>query len=93
MTQEKATELATACFGETRKAGSPWPVGERASFLKECRDKTGKKSGTAKTYCNCMLAKIEKAYPNPLDAEKMAPEELNAWAKDCGGRQRDAFCF
>ncbi len=86
LTKERATELAKECYADTRKGDSTWSAAERTAFLKECSGKAIKSKGIAKTqtYCNCMLGKIEKAYPNPLDAQKMTPEELSAWAKECG---------
>lgn len=85
MSQEKMIDLAKECLGTNRRGDSVWTANERTVFLRECTTNAVKSMGPAKTktYCNCMLGKIEKAFPNPADTGKMTEEELNKWAAEC----------
>ena len=85
MSQEKMIDLAKECLGANRRGDSAWTANERTAFLKECSANAVKSMGPekTKTYCNCMLVKIEKAFPNPADTGKMTTEELNKWATEC----------
>lgn len=69
---------------------STWSYKDRSDFLSECikSAKDGIGEGKAKNYCECMLFKIEKKYPNPRDAEGITDETLQLpdWKKmiqDC----------
>lgn len=61
-----------------------WPSTERDAFLKSCIEQAhnlGEQK--ARNYCECMLYKMEKLYPNVEDASKVKPEDLKseAWQK------------
>ncbi len=62
-----------------------WATEEREAFLSNCINsaKAGLGEEKAKTYCECMLFKVEKAYPNPEDAVKLTEEKMStpAWKK------------
>ena len=63
-----------------------WGTSEREAFLTECMESAKKgdvSEAKTKTYCECMLYKIEIKYPNPLDAGELTPEKLNSpeWKK------------
>ena len=64
-----------------------WNEAYRKNFLDNCEQTFLKSPGTTKakavSYCNCMLKKIEAAYPNPLDASQMSTDKVKAWAVDC----------
>lgn len=69
---------------------SKWSVTDRSDFLSECvkSAKTGMSEEKAKNYCDCMMFKIEKKYPNPNDAAGITEETLKSpdWKKmiaDC----------
>lgn len=59
--------------------GGFWAREEREIFLANCLE-SAQKGGVAedksKTYCECMLYKIEKKFPNPLDAAQLTAEKL-----------------
>lgn len=69
------------------KAVLPAPGGykERSGFLSNCiaSAKDGVGEEKAKTYCECMLYKIEIRYPDPADADKLTAEKLSSpeWKK------------
>lgn len=69
---------------------SKWSAIDRSDFLSECvkSAKTGMSEEKAKNYCECMMFKIEKKYPNPGDAAGITEETLKSpeWKKivqDC----------
>ena len=65
--------------------GGTWGSKERSGFLSNCivSAKDGVGEGKAKTYCECMLFKIEIRYPDPADADKLTAEKLSSpeWKK------------
>jgi|CXWL01.1.fsa_nt_gi hypothetical protein len=66
--------------------GGFWGTAEREEFLSNCISSAqkGEISGEkAKTYCECMLYKIEIEFPNPVDAGNLTPEKLSSpeWKK------------
>jgi hypothetical protein len=72
------------------KPASTWSTKDRSDFLFECikSAKEGVGEEKAKTYCECMLFKIEKKYPNPADAgnitdETLASPDWKKMIKDC----------
>ncbi len=63
-----------------------WGTSEREAFLTECMESAKKgdmSEAKTKTYCECMLYKIEIKFPNPIDAGVLTPEKLNSpeWKK------------
>jgi hypothetical protein len=69
---------------------STWSSKDRSGFLEECvgAAKDGMSEQKAKGYCECMLFKIEKKYPNPNDAAGITEETMKSpeWKKmvqDC----------
>lgn len=84
LTQEKAVELAKECLAaETKSSG--WGAKERNEFTTECETAAAKNIGAekAKTYCACMLVKVEREFPNPADISKMKQESVMKWAEEC----------
>jgi len=70
--------------------GGTWSSKDRSDFLTNCvaSAKDGIGAEKAKTYCECMLFKIEQRYPSSDDAAKLTAEDLQtpAWkiiAKGC----------
>lgn len=59
-----------------------WSGEERDAFLTNCIESamsegSGLTKEKATSYCECMLYKIEKKYPNPLDAGNITDETMN----------------
>ncbi len=66
--------------------GGFWGTSEREAFLTECMgsaQKAGVSEEKSKTYCECMLYKVEIKFPNPIDAGELTEEKLNSpeWKK------------
>jgi hypothetical protein len=57
---------------------SHWDTKNRETFLTDCVNsaKTNLGDSKAKSYCECMLYKVEQHYPNPQDAGKLTAEKL-----------------
>lgn len=66
-------------------AGGSWTSKDRSEFLSNCikSAKEGLGEQKAKSYCECMMYKIEVRYPNAADAAKLTEEKLNSpeWKK------------
>ena len=68
-----------------------WAPKDRSDFVSECvkAAKSGLGEDGARKYCECMLYKIEKKYPNPNDAiaaltpEALATPEWKKIIQDC----------
>lgn len=70
--------------------GGFWNTAEREAFLSNCIATAQKGSVSAersKSYCECMLYKVEVKYPNPSDASALTPEKLDSpeWKKTMQG--------
>lgn len=67
--------------------GGTWGTEEREAFISSCIEsaiKGGISEEKSKNYCECMIFKIEKKYPNSADAAgNLTPEKLNSpeWKK------------
>jgi hypothetical protein len=70
----------------TRKK-SNWTKKDRNKWMDECESELGAK----KDICPCVMAKVEKKYPDPVDAEDATEAEGIRWAKECltGGNSDD----
>ncbi len=70
--------------GEPGKKG--WPSVERYSFIAECikSAKVGMSEDSARSYCYCMLEKIETKYPTIEEAGKITDADMQSaeWQKD-----------
>lgn len=84
MESEEFQKMVMDCLGGT------WDTENREVFISECVKKASTNLGEekAKTYCECMQFKIEKAYPDPKDineltAEKLASPEWKKVVKGC----------
>ena len=62
-----------------------WAKKDREEFVTSCINsaKAALGEAKAKSYCECMLYKVEKIYPNPGDAGQLNAEELkkDLWQK------------
>lgn len=62
-----------------------WTSKDHEEFLSNCigtaKDSMGEEK--AKSYCECMMSKVESKYPNPADAVNLTNEKLNSpeWKK------------
>jgi hypothetical protein len=65
--------------------GGGWSSAQKDEFVKTCTSAAtgGMGEAKAKDYCNCMLPKVEKKYPNPNDAGKMSNEDMTKMAEEC----------
>lgn len=74
--------LAVGCKG---KKAAGWPQKDRTDFTKDCeKDATasmGEEKG--KSYCSCMMAKLEVKYSTMADAGKIDLNTMTEMAKDC----------
>jgi hypothetical protein len=78
--------ISTLVFFSCKNAASKkWSEADRTQFMNSCvtNATTALGDGAAREYCNCMLEKIEKKYPNSVDSEKITMGETIAMAKDC----------
>lgn len=60
-------------------SGGGWPQVERTAFIKSCEREAMAKGQTrlvAESYCECMLDKIESAYPDIRDAAKITEADV-----------------
>ncbi len=63
-----------------------WGDADKTEFMRTCTEKATVNLGSeklAKNYCSCMLEKIEAAYPDSKDANKMSQTEMKSMAADC----------
>lgn len=64
---------------------SGWGTSDRKEFMRECITSAKKslEESKAKSYCECMLFKVEQVYPKPADASQLTTEKLNSpeWKK------------
>ena len=63
-----------------------WSQSEEDQFLTDCETTASKNVSTsqAKTYCSCMLGKMEKAYKDMDDANRNYTNEAHqSWIDDC----------
>ena len=65
-------------FSQDTTATIGWPSSERTGFINECvkSAKTGLSEDSSKSYCYCMLEKMETKYPNVDDAAKVTDADL-----------------
>ena len=78
--------LASLGFGcKGKKATSSWSKEERDSFSTNCVGGATATMGAdkAKSYCDCMLGKIESKYPKAADAGSLDVNTMTEMAKDC----------
>ena len=75
--------LAVGCKG--KKASSGWAQKDRDAFNTKCVEgaTAGMGADKAKSYCSCMLGKIEVKYPAASDAGNLDMNTMTEWAKDC----------
>jgi hypothetical protein len=74
--------LAIGCKG---KAKSSWSKEEKDSFTTNCVNgaTAGMGADKAKSYCDCMLGKIEEKYPKAAEAGNLDVNSMTEMAKDC----------
>lgn len=70
------------------KAGSGWSKGEKDVFMNTCVPKTQTQAGLteekSKSYCSCMLTKLEGKYANADEANKKSTSaEMTEFATSC----------
>lgn len=84
-----AEDLATPAWKkeirDCLQPASTWGTADREAFISNCitNAKAGLGEEKAKSYCGCMLFKVESKYPNPLDAANITAETLKSpdWQK------------
>jgi|GEM_PF-4336494 len=62
-----------------------WTKAQQKKFFNQCAETASKQVGQerAQEYCNCMMKKIEKRYPNADDINQMTESEINKLAITC----------
>src|SRR5687767_4897127 len=60
--------------------GAYWPAADRKDFMSSCIASATPSIGETKaaSYCECMMYKIERRYPNINDANKITEETLSS---------------
>lgn len=88
LTSEKALELAKECIVQLSTTPG-WGEKEKGEFMRECEKaaKANLGEAKAKTYCSCMMEKIQKEFPNAADVEKLKSEQIDKWAVECIGKK------
>ena len=82
-----AKELSSAEWVKEIKSciGGTWTAKEREEFVTSCINSAKASLGETKSknYCECMLFKIERIYPNSDDAAKITAEDFKTdyWQK------------
>lgn len=76
--------------GETSAKVSNWPQSEKNGFMRSCENKAmegGASRELASSYCECMMGKMERAYPDIYEAAKLNQSQVDAFTnknrKDC----------
>lgn len=78
--------LATGCNEQKKtEPGKRWALKDQEDFRQSCVEnaKSGIGEEKAKKYCECMLEKVMKKYPDVNDTEKMTMGETVELAKEC----------
>jgi len=67
------------------ESNSGWTSKEKTLFLTTCVDKAAQSVGEsrAKTYCSCMLDKIQSKYSSYTKANSMTESDLTSMAAEC----------
>jgi hypothetical protein len=62
-----------------------WPAADQQIFMDNCVPGASKSlgSGTATTYCTCIMNKLMAESPNPQQVDKISRERMSVLAKDC----------
>jgi len=78
-----AASLITGCKG--KKAAKGWSDKDKTDFTTNCVKgaTAGMGEDKAKSYCSCMLDKIEVKYPTATDAGNLDMNSMTEMAKDC----------
>ena len=76
------TSLAVGCKG---KKASGWSSSEKDVFTTNCVKGASGTMGEdkAKSYCSCMMGKLEVKYPKADDIDKVDVGTMTEMAKDC----------
>ncbi len=79
-----AAALLTGCKGG-KKASAGWPQKEKDAFTENCVNGAKGTMGDekAKSYCDCVLGKMEAKYPDAAEAGKVDMNTMIEMAKDC----------
>lgn len=67
----------------TKTAAAGWSGAERSSFMEECKANADMQTDSATRYCSCMLQKIEKLYPDHINAQALTTEKATELAVEC----------
>lgn len=84
-TGSKSSQTGSDESSASSSKTASWPQSERDGFLSSC-EKSALKSTTdkslAESYCQCMMEKMEKAYPDINDAVKLTRAEVEKFTND-----------
>ena len=79
-----AASLLAGCKGKNASKG--WSAKDRDEYTKACVPGATTNLGSeekAKTYCSCMLTKLEAKYSSADDAGKLDLSTMTEMAKEC----------
>ncbi|MEQ1678205.1 MAG: hypothetical protein ABL876_15990 [Chitinophagaceae bacterium] len=90
--EECAATIKGTNNNQGNNATSNWPESEKNSFLTNCEAKAVEGGGSrsvARSYCQCILNKLEAFYPDMNDVAKMTESDLerfvNRYKSECIG--------
>ena len=65
-----------------------WSSSDRSQFMNTCVSESQRNlsESQARSYCSCMMGKLEKKYPNSDDAKNLTQSDLLQMAQDCLGK-------
>jgi hypothetical protein len=75
--------LITLAAGCKSKGKNGWPEAEKKAFIENCEKNGSAMGDKAKSYCACMLEKVEAKYPNASKAGELDMNTMMDMAKDC----------
>jgi hypothetical protein len=78
--EESATDDET-----TSDYSDGWSSSDQNKFMTNCTETASKSMAQerAENYCDCMMKKIEKRYPNSAEVNKLSESEITKLAKTC----------
>lgn len=89
-TGSQSAKTGTDASSSGSSSTASWPQSEKDGFMRSCERSALKSTtdkGLAERYCQCMMEKMEKAYPDIYEASKLPREEIekftNANREDC----------
>ena len=97
LTASDIESMRTGCLSNSNQSNSSndnsnnsqnWSTSDQREFMDNCTPGASKTLGTsaATDYCDCMLRKLMKEYPNSKDVGGVSSAHMSALANDCLGK-------